>query len=153
MILRIPMIIFTALTLSSALAAEHTTHHRDALHLSHGHARATAPGQSSAAVYLTIANSGPAADQLTKVESTAAASADLHKMSMAGGMMKMRAVDGLTLAPASTVAMAPGDGYHIMLTGLRKPLVAGQTIPLTLRFKKAGAVKTVVTIDALTSTP
>ena len=153
MILRIPIIIFTALTLSSAVAAEHATPHRGTLHLSHAHARATAPGQTSAAVYLTIANNGAVADQLTKIESTAAASADLHTMSMAGGMMKMRAVDGLALAPASTVAMAAGDGYHIMLTGLRQPLVAGQTIALILTFKKAGVVKTVVTIDALTSTP
>jgi copper(I)-binding protein len=153
MFLRIPMIIFTALTLSSAVAAEHVKPHRGALQLSHGHARATAPGQTSAAVYLTIANSGSAGDQLTKIESPAAASADLHTMSMTGGMMKMRAVDSLALAPASTVAMAPGDGYHIMLTELRKPLVAGQTIPLILTFKKAGVVKTVVTIDALTSTP
>lgn len=153
MILRIPMIICMALTLSSAIAADDATYHRGALRLSHVHARATAPGQSSAAVYLTIANSGSAADRLTRIDTPAAASADLHTMSMAGSVMKMRAVDGLALAPASTVAMAPGDGYHIMLTGLRQPLVAGQTIPLTLTFKKAGVVKAVVRIDSLTSTP
>ena len=159
MILRIPIIIFIALSLTSAAAAEQVAHRQHNMHtlntlgISHVHARATAPGQSSAAVYLTIANNGPAAEQLIKVTSPVATSADLHTMSMKGSVMKMREVNSLALAPASTIAMVAGDGFHIMLNGLRQPLVAGQTIPLSLTFKKAGVVKTVVAIDALTSTP
>lgn len=153
MIRRLSLIIFTALSLSNAIAAAHAANRHSALHLSHVHARATAPGQSSAAVYLTITNSGAVADRLIKVASPVAAAADLHTMSMQGNVMKMREVDGLALEPASTIAMVAGDGNHIMLTGLRRPLVAGQTIPLTLTFKKAGSMKAVVTIDALTSVP
>lgn len=151
MVLRISLIIFAVLAHSSAVATDQVASRHDALQLSHVHARATAPGQTSAAVYLTITNSGRAADRLTKIESPVAASAELHTMSMAGSVMKMREVEGLSLAPASTTAMRAGEGHHIMLNGLRHPLLAGQTIPLTLTFKKAGVVKTVVKIDALTS--
>jgi hypothetical protein len=37
------------------------------------------------------------------------------------------------------VAMKRG-GLHIMLTGLTAPLRAGQKLPLTLRFERAGLV-------------
>lgn len=151
--LRIPMIIIIASSLMSAATAEPDTRRPHELHISKAHARATAPGQSSAAVYLTIANTGATADQLIKVTSPVAASSDLHIMSMQGSVMKMREVNSLAVAPASTVAMAAGDGVHIMLNNLRQPLIAGQKIPLILTFKKTGAVKTVVAIDALTAAP
>lgn len=124
-----------------------------ALVVSQPHARATAPGQTSAAVYLTIENNGRVADELLRVKTPAASTANLHSMSMDGNVMKMREVDRIVVAPASMVAMRAGHGHHIMLTGLRSPLVAGQTIPLVLTFKKAGTVKTRVTIDALTASP
>jgi len=39
----------------------------------------------------------------------------------------------------------PG-GMHIMLVGLKQPLKAGDSFPLTLAFQKAGAVETTVMI-------
>ena len=148
--LRIPLILFTALSISSAIGAEYR---QGAVRVSRVHARATAPGQTSAAVYLTIANNGSIADRLMTIETPVADNANLHTMSMEGDVMKMREVDGLALAPAATITMVAGHGYHIMLTGLHHPLVTGQSIALILRFKKAGVVKTKVTIDALTSMP
>jgi copper(I)-binding protein len=35
--------------------------------------------------------------------------------------------------------MAPG-GYHIMLLGLKQPLIQGEQVPLTLTFEHAGPV-------------
>ena len=148
--LRLLIILFVALSMSSAIAAEYR---RGSLRISHLHARATAPGQTSAAVYVTIANNGHIADQLMTIETPVAEAANVHTMSMEGDVMKMRDVHALALAPATSIAMVAGHGYHIMLTGLRQPLVEGQTIPLILKFKKAGTVKTTVTINALTSMP
>jgi copper(I)-binding protein len=45
--------------------------------------------------------------------------------------------DGLAIAPRSTVQLKPG-GTHIMLTGLRQRLSAGDTIALTLSFERSG---------------
>lgn len=147
---RLALLVLIALSMSSALAAEYRL---GALRISHLHVRATAPGQSSAAVYATIENSGRSPDRLLTITTPAAASAQLHTMSMEGDVMKMRDVDALTLPPATPVAMAAGKGAHIMLTQLRHPLVHGQQIALTLTFQHAGSIKTYVNVDALTSVP
>ena len=62
-------------------------------------------------------------------------------MKMENDVMKMRMLpNGLTIKPGQTVMLKPG-GYHIMFTGLQKPLVKGQHVAATLRFAKAGEVK------------
>ena len=58
-------------------------------------------------------------------------------MRMDGDVMRMRELpDGLALPAGRAVTLAPG-GYHIMLMNLRQPLVAGQRIPVQLRFRDA----------------
>ena len=48
--------------------------------------------------------------------------------------MRMRAVaGGIDLPPRQPVELKPG-GYHLMLTDLKKALVAGETVPLILEF-------------------
>jgi hypothetical protein len=98
-------------------------------------ARATAPAQSSGAVYVTIDNGG-GADRLVGV-STVAGSAMLHDNDSQGGIARMRMVADMPIAPRQRVALAPG-AMHIMLTGLKAPLKAGDHFPLTLKFASAG---------------
>ncbi|MDQ3140596.1 MAG: copper chaperone PCu(A)C [Pseudomonadota bacterium] len=98
-------------------------------------ARATAPGQSSGAVYATIVNDG-AADQLVAV-STTAGNAMLHGNDGTGGVARMRMVADLPIPARAKVQLAPG-ATHVMLGGLKAPLTAGTHFPLTLRFAKAG---------------
>jgi copper(I)-binding protein len=55
-------------------------------------------------------------------------------MKMEGDVMRMRAVTGgLELPPRQPVELKSG-GYHVMLMELKKALVAGETVPLTLEF-------------------
>ena len=147
MLFRLALIFFFTLTTCCEVAAENYK----GLRISQAHARATVPGQSSAAVYLTIQNTGTSADELLVVKSPAATTANLHSMAMNGNVMQMREVDRITVAPGAAATMAAGHGYHVMLSGLRHPLVAGQKIALFLTFKHSGVVKTNVTIDGLTS--
>ena len=106
--------------------------------IGHGWARETAPGQSAAAVYLTVTNRGDGDDRLAEVEAPRAAAASLHSSSSAGGVARMRALDdGLEIPARSSVELKPG-GTHIMLTGLRQPLKAGQTVDLKLGFARSG---------------
>jgi copper(I)-binding protein len=107
-------------------------------------ARATPGGAQAAATYVTITS--PAGDRLTGASTPAAKEATLHSMSMDGGVMKMRQFDGIDLPAGKAVTLKPG-GYHIMLTGLAKPLEAGQSFPLTLDFAKAGAQQVTVTVE------
>jgi len=98
-------------------------------------ARATVPGQTASAAYFTIFNSG-GADKLIAVSATGA-NASLHSTSMTGGVMRMRPLQSLDIPADSTVALDPG-GIHIMLSNLRQPLSAGDTIRLQLKFEKSG---------------
>ncbi|HXH00306.1 MAG TPA: copper chaperone PCu(A)C [Sphingomicrobium sp.] len=99
-------------------------------------ARETAPGQSSGAVYANIVNRGEG-DLLTGATSKRAAAATLHSSTTENGVSKMRTPAGVAIPGGATVALTPG-GTHVMLEGLRSPLVAGETIAVTLRFAKAG---------------
>lgn len=94
--------------------------------------RATAPGQDSAMVDFSIASKQAAT--LVGASSPACASVELHSMSHEGGMMKMREVKALELPAGKRVSLGE-SGHHLMLLGLKAPLKAGETVPLTLKIR------------------
>lgn len=104
-------------------------------------ARATVPGQMATGAFLSLTAKTEAT--LVAVSSPVAGVAELHEMTMDGGVMKMRAVQGgFKLAPGKTVELKPG-GYHLMLMDLKMPLRKDTTIPVTLTFRDAkGALTT-----------
>ena len=108
-------------------------------------ARATPPGASVAAVYLRIDNTGGPADRLLTLRSPIAASAEVHRTSVEDGMARMRMVSMLHVGANETVEFKPG-GLHIMLFGLKQPLVAGQTFELELVFEVVGPRRITVTV-------
>ena len=97
--------------------------------------RATAAGQSSAAIYATIANRGPA-DRLVGV-TTATGMAMLHHSDNRDGIARMRMLSELAIPAGETIILAPG-ATHIMLSGLTAPLKRDTVIAVTLRFATAG---------------
>lgn len=116
-----------------------------AIDIGHPHARPTNAGQQVGVGYLKLSNQG-AADRLLSATSPAAASVEMHSMAMEGDVMKMRQVDAIELPAGQTVELKPG-GYHLMLMGLKAPLKAGDKLPLTLRFEKAGEVVVTVNVE------
>jgi copper(I)-binding protein len=62
------------------------------------------------------------------------------------GVMTMREVSGFELAPGATLKLQPG-GDHLMLIGIKQPLVEGKQITATLKFEKAGETKVVFKIQ------
>lgn len=111
------------------------------LHVDRAYARATMPGQTSGGAYVTIENKGKDADKLISASSPAAKSVEIHTMAMDGNVMRMREVPHIDITAGSKITMKPGDGYHIMLIGLKQPLKAGDKVPLTLTFEKSGKVE------------
>ena len=97
-------------------------------------ARATAPGQANGSVGVVITSKKDA--RLIAVKSAIAESAEIHTMSMDNGVMQMRQLDYLELPATQAVTLGPG-GNHLMLFGLRHPLKAGTTLPLTLTVQYA----------------
>jgi len=138
--------LFATMLLAGAAASAHESTLGD-ISIKHPTARATVPGQPSGAAYLTIENHGKSADKLISAESPAAKSVQIHTMSMDGNVMKMREVASLPLPPSSTVSMKPGDGYHIMLIGLKQALKPGDQVPLALTFEKAGKISVMAKVE------
>ncbi|WP_416907615.1 MAG: copper chaperone PCu(A)C [Polymorphobacter sp.] len=94
-----------------------------------------APGRPAAGYFVMI--NGPEADALVAAEAPGAR-IELHTVAMTDGVMRMRPIDRLALAPGETVEFKSG-GYHLMLFGLTAP---GKTLPVTLVFD-SGARRTV----------
>lgn len=116
------------------------------------YARATPAGAMSGAAYMTLANKTQTADRLTGASSEVAAKVQIHEMKVVNGVMKMREVaGGLAIPAGGSVALKPGS-YHVMLMGLKKPLVAGQSFALTLTFAKAGNISVTVPVEAMGAT-
>ena len=101
--------------------------------------RPTPEGRQVTGCYLTLTASRD--DTLMTAESSASALAQVHESSMENNMMVMyEAKAGLPLPAGQAVSLAPG-GNHIMLLGVKEPLAAGDTVPLTLTFASAAPVE------------
>lgn len=144
---KIAAIAFTALLAISVQAHEYTVKN---VSVGHPYARTTVQGQTVGAAYLSLENRGSTVDRLVAVNVPAdvAAKTQIHTMSQQGNVMRMSEVDGIDLPLSAKIDMRPGDGYHIMLIGLKKRLVTGEKIPLTLSFAKAGTIEVNLNVEA-----
>ncbi len=112
----------------------------------HPWSRAT-PGQApNGAVFMKIENQGQAEDKLLSASSDAAAMVEIHEHVMENDVAKMRPVEFVPLPAQSITELKPG-GYHIMLMGLKEPLVEYGTFHMTLNFEKAGSVDVEVQVE------
>ena len=120
----------------------------DTLDIAHPYALPTPPGATTGGAYLKeIDNKGKAPDALVGATSPFADRVELHEMKMDGDVMRMRAVTAIAISPGGSVTMAPGGGYHLMLFGIKRPLVVGQDVPVTLQFEKAGKIDVVLHVQ------
>lgn len=100
----------------------------------HPFAYATTKSQKAGGAFVSVMTDGPP-DRLVAARSPAAKKVEIHVHINEGGVMKMRPVDGpLPLAKGQPIEMKPG-GVHVMLMGLKAPLEAGGTVPVTLVFE------------------
>lgn len=101
--------------------------------------RPTPKGRRSTACYMTLTASG--ADRLVSAESPDARYVQIHESRIESNMMMMRQLrDGLPLAAGQAMPLAPG-GNHLMMLGVEKPLVTGETVTLKLTFASAAPVE------------
>jgi periplasmic copper chaperone A len=111
-------------------------------------ARATPPKAELGAVYLRIENRGTVEDRLVAASSPVAQSATLHESVEENGVALMRPLAAAAVPAGGALDMEPG-GAHVMLMGLAAPLVAGESVPLTLTFESSGAVDLSVPVLAI----
>jgi copper(I)-binding protein len=103
------------------------------------------PTGATGVVYLTVTDHGEP-DTLIGASSAVAAKSELHESFNDNGVMKMRSVENLSVTKDKPITLAPG-GYHIMLVGLKRNLVAGTSFPITLSFAKAGEITATVRVE------
>jgi copper(I)-binding protein/cytochrome oxidase Cu insertion factor (SCO1/SenC/PrrC family) len=84
--------------------------------------------------YMTLINVGTEDVVLESLVSPAFEKVEMHDMTMADGMMRMRDLTELVI-PAGGQARFEPSGKHLMLIGPYKPLTVGQTVELTLNFQ------------------
>jgi copper(I)-binding protein len=113
--------------------------------------RATAPGAKIAAGYMTINNAAKTPDKLVSASSPAAEKVETHVTVKEGDIFRMREVKGYDIPAGGSFELKPG-GAHLMLVNVKAPLKEGDKVPLTLRFQRAGEIKTELHVGRLTDT-
>lgn len=98
------------------------------------------PMPGTGAVFMRLRNAGSEPDRLTGGQTDVAEVVEIHETVMEGDVMKMRMLpDGLVVPAKGEVLLKPGS-YHVMLIGIKRDLVVGDTFALDLEFEKSGAV-------------
>ena len=107
--------------------------------------RSTPPVAKVGVVYFTLKNDTNKSDRLLKLSASVAEKVEVHRTEVLDGIARMREVAVLHVDAGQALEFKPG-GMHVMLMGLKKPLVAGTTYELDLLFEVAGARKVKVQV-------
>jgi copper(I)-binding protein len=107
--------------------------------------RSTPPGVTVGVAYFTLKNDTGKPDRLLRISSPVASKVQVHRTEILDGIARMREVAVLHVDAGQTLEFAP-NGMHVMLTGLKQPLVEGKTFEIELLFEVAGprAVKVAI---------
>ena len=109
---------------------------------------AVAEAGSPVAAYAGFDNAG-APDHLLGIECACARSVELHRVVRDAGGGRMETVWPLALpAGARTEVRPPGVPLHFMLIKTNRAFVAGERVPMTLHFERAGEIEVVFSVHA-----
>lgn len=108
----------------------------------------TTPGSDTAAVYLVLRNTSVEPIIVIGVKSPVASHVMIHETSTKGGTSRMRMHEKLVIGPRQSVTFSPG-GMHVMLSGLKKTPLIGQTVPIVLLLANGNTVETAVLVRPL----
>lgn len=111
-------------------------------------ATATPPGASVGGGYLAVRNTDPSPDRLIGASSPFAERVEMHVSTADGDVMRMRQQDSLTIPANGRLELKPGAA-HLMFVGIKQPFKEGGSVPLTLRFERAGEIKTELHVQRL----
>jgi copper(I)-binding protein len=106
--------------------------------------RGTVAEQKVTGAFMTL--TAPGESRLVEVRSPVAGTVEIHEMKMDGNVMRMRPISALVLPGGKPVELKPG-GYHVMLMDLKKPLNAGDMVPLTLTVEGPDSKRQTVNVD------
>lgn len=111
-------------------------------------ARATVPNAAAAAIYGSFRNDGDEPLTIIKLTTDAAGIVMLHRSTLDNGMMKMSAVEEVSVSPGEVVNLVPG-GLHMMLMKLRTPLEENQIIYVNILTSDEESTRAEVTVGSV----
>ncbi len=101
----------------------------------------------NSAMYMLLQNHTSQDDELVDASSGVADMVELHKSMMdSNGTMQMMHQDSVPLSAGAEVEFAPG-GLHIMFTGLKRDLKAGDRVEVVLHFKNHADIPLTVPVQ------
>jgi copper(I)-binding protein len=89
------------------------------------------PGVPNTAAYFSIQNSSDTDQILIGASADFATKAEIHNHILVDDMMRMQQQSEVVIKPGETLQFAPG-GLHIMLFGLKQPLLEGQSVAISV---------------------
>ena len=121
----------TALVCSSAFAHD--------IEAGEAYAYPTVQGMTQGGAFVNLTNTEKKDDKLASATASKdfADKIELHTHVNDNGVMRMREVKGGIPLPKKAVTELKPGSYHVMFMGLKQPLKEGETVPVTLKFKKA----------------
>jgi len=99
------------------------------------------------AAFMTLRNTSTGELKLVQARFALARTVEMHSMTMVSGKMAMRPVKDIPLPVGQKVELKPG-GLHLMLIGLKKPLLAGETHEIKLEFSDGSTTTIKATVEA-----
>ncbi len=108
----------------------------------------TGAGVAPSAIYATFRNDRSVDDALLAIIPDRAESVMLHETVVDGsGRVQMRHLEEIAVPARSTVVLRPG-GLHAMISRFDETVVRGDSVAVTFRFARAGAItRNVAVID------
>lgn len=130
--MRFPLSLFAAGMLAGvAIFSAHATSVTSAIGFEDPWVRAAPSVAKVMAGYGTLHNPLQTAVRIESLSSPAFERVELHEMSMAGGVMKMRRRDPYTLEAGQDLVLEPG-GWHLMLIGPKAPQAEGTFVTVRI---------------------
>jgi copper(I)-binding protein len=125
------LLAFAAAVIASSVVATELVAQGSAVSARDAWVREAPAGRKVTGVFVVIENPGAVARSIVSGSTNVADTLELHEMKREGDMMQMSPVKSILIPARGQVELKPG-GLHLMLFGLRKPLVVGDTVKLTL---------------------
>ena len=120
----------------------------DGLMVKDPYARAARPNAPTGAAFMTLMNHSDQDITLIGVSSDVAKRVELHTHIDNGeGVMKMSEIEGGITISAVDMHMMKRGGDHVMMMGLTKSLVDGETIFVTLEFEGGAEMDVEIPVD------
>lgn len=101
--------------------------------ISNAYAKATPPNAKNSAAFMMIKNNTDKDISLVSATNSFSDVTEIHTHIHENGMKKMIQVPKIDIKANSTTELKPG-GLHIMFMGIKRPMVVGDSVKMTLTF-------------------